>query len=43
MATINSTGNLVWRIPEFATKLAEARVKEGAELVSPAFLTSQYG
>lgn len=42
-ATMHCTGTLVWRISEFASKLAEARVKEGFEILSPPFLTSQYG
>ncbi|XP_058796875.1 TNF receptor-associated factor 4 [Phymastichus coffea] len=41
--SLNYSGTLVWKVSDFAAKLAEARAKEGVELVSPPFYTSQYG
>lgn len=41
--SVNYTGALVWRISDWAAKMAEAKCKDGVELVSPAFYTSQYG
>lgn len=39
----NYTGTLLWKITDWASKLGEAKTKEGLELVSPPFYTSQYG
>lgn len=39
----NYTGTLLWKIADWSAKLSEARSKEGLELVSPPFYTSQYG
>lgn len=39
----NYTGTLLWKIADWQAKMAEAKTKEGLELVSPAFFTSQYG
>jgi TNF receptor-associated factor 4 len=36
-------GTLIWKISDYTSKLAEAKTKEGMELVSPPFYTSQYG
>lgn len=36
-------GTLVWKISDYSSKMAEAKTKEGMELVSPPFFTSQYG
>lgn len=41
--SINCSGALVWRISDWASKMAEAKCKDGVELISPAFYTSQYG
>lgn len=41
--SVNCSGVLVWRITEWASKMAEAKCKDGVELVSPIFYTSQYG
>ncbi|KAG6439217.1 hypothetical protein O3G_MSEX000587 [Manduca sexta] len=41
--SVNCSGALVWRITDWAAKMAEAKCKDGVELVSPAFYTSQYG
>ncbi|XP_037973662.2 TNF receptor-associated factor 4 isoform X1 [Plutella xylostella] len=41
--SINCSGALVWRITDWAAKMAEAKCKDGVELISPAFYTSQYG
>ncbi|CAG4913424.1 unnamed protein product [Colias eurytheme] len=40
---LNQSGALVWRVTDFAAKMADAKCKEGVELISPAFYTSQYG
>lgn len=40
---LSSIGTLVWKISDYSAKLAEARTKEGYELVSPPFYTSQFG
>ncbi|XP_063239241.1 TNF receptor-associated factor 4 [Bacillus rossius redtenbacheri] len=40
---VNCSGTLVWKITNFATKMSDAKTKEGMELVSPPFYTSQYG
>ncbi|RVE39987.1 hypothetical protein evm_015363, partial [Chilo suppressalis] len=37
------SGALVWRLTDVAAKMADACTKDGVELVSPAFYTSQYG
>lgn len=39
----NYTGTLLWKVTDWAAKMAEAKTKEGLELVSPPFYTSQYG
>lgn len=39
----NYTGTLLWKITDWQAKMSEAKTKEGLELVSPAFYTSQYG
>lgn len=39
----NYTGTLLWKVSEWSAKMTEARSKEGLELVSPPFYTSQYG
>ena len=39
----NYTGTFLWRINDFQSKMAEAKLKEGFELVSAPFYTSQYG
>jgi TNF receptor-associated factor 4 len=36
-------GTLIWKISDYTSKLAEAKTKEGMELLSPPFYTSQYG
>lgn len=36
-------GTLVWKISDYTSKMSEAKTKEGMELVSPPFYTSQYG
>jgi hypothetical protein len=36
-------GTLIWKISDYTSKLNEAKTKEGMELVSPPFYTSQYG
>lgn len=41
--SLNYSGTLIWKISEFSAKIAEAKTKEGMELVSPPFYTSQYG
>lgn len=41
--SLNYSGTLIWKISNFAVKLAEAKSKDGVELVSPPFYTSQYG
>lgn len=33
----------MWKISDYSAKLAEASTKEGYELVSPPFYTSQFG
>ncbi|KAK2711021.1 TNF receptor-associated factor 4-like isoform X1 [Artemia franciscana] len=40
---LNYSGTLVWKISDYSTRLAEAKLKEGFELISPPFYTSQYG
>ncbi len=42
-ARISRDGVLIWRIADFWTKMAEARSKEGLELVSAPFLTGPAG
>ena len=37
------SGVLVWKIKDLATRLSEAKAKDGLELVSAPFYTSQYG
>lgn len=39
----NYTGTLLWKVSDWSMKMAEAKTKDGLELVSPAFYTSQYG
>lgn len=34
---------MVWKITDYTSKMSEAKTKEGMELVSPPFYTSQYG
>lgn len=41
--SLNYSGTLIWKISDFIAKMAEAKTKEGMELVSPPFYTSQYG
>ncbi|KYQ49623.1 TNF receptor-associated factor 4 [Trachymyrmex zeteki] len=41
--SLNYTGTLIWKITDYAVKMSEAKAKEGMELVSPPFYTSQYG
>ncbi|XP_013107666.2 TNF receptor-associated factor 4 isoform X1 [Stomoxys calcitrans] len=41
--SINFTGTLLWKITDWSAKMAEAKGKDGLELVSPPFYTSQYG
>ncbi|CAB0020627.1 unnamed protein product, partial [Nesidiocoris tenuis] len=41
--SLNTSGTLVWRIADFAAKMAEAQGKEGIELISPSWYTSQFG
>lgn len=41
--SLNYSGTFLWRINDVATKIAEARIKEGFELISAPFYTSQYG
>ncbi|XP_048518966.1 TNF receptor-associated factor 4 isoform X3 [Dendroctonus ponderosae] len=41
--SLNCSGTLIWKVSDFGAKIAEAKGKEGMELVSPPFYTSQYG
>lgn len=41
--SLNYSGTLIWKISDFTSKMNEAKTKEGMELVSPPFYTSQYG
>lgn len=41
--SLNYSGTLIWKISDFSEKMNEAKNKEGMELVSPPFYTSQYG
>lgn len=41
--SLNYTGTLIWKISDWANKMVEAKSKDGMELVSPPFYTSQYG
>lgn len=41
--SLNYTGTLIWKITDYTSKMLEAKAKEGMELVSPPFYTSQYG
>lgn len=41
--SLNYSGTLIWKISDFVSKMNEAKTKEGMELVSPPFYTSQYG
>ncbi|XP_023020575.1 TNF receptor associated factor 4 isoform X1 [Leptinotarsa decemlineata] len=41
--SLNYSGTLIWKISDFSGKMSEAKNKEGMELVSPPFYTSQYG
>jgi TNF receptor-associated factor 4 len=41
--SLNYSGTLIWKISDFSDKMNEAKNKEGMELVSPPFYTSQYG
>lgn len=36
-------GTLVWKISEYSAKMEEARGKDGVELISSPFYTSQFG
>lgn len=36
-------GTLVWKITEYSAKMEEARGKDGVELISSPFYTSQFG
>lgn len=38
-----STGTLVWKVNEYSAKFEEARGKDGMELISSPFYTSQFG
>jgi TNF receptor-associated factor 4 len=40
---ILAAGTLIWKISDYTSKFTEAKTKEGMELVSPPFYTSQYG
>ena len=42
-AAANTSGTLIWKIGDFAARMAESRGKEGLELISTAFYTSLYG
>ena len=39
----NYTGTFLWRINDVSIKINEATIKEGFELISAPFYTSQYG
>ncbi|XP_055685595.1 TNF receptor-associated factor 4 [Lutzomyia longipalpis] len=39
----NYTGTLLWKVTDWAAKMVEAKSKDGLELISPPFYTSQYG
>lgn len=39
----NYSGTLLWKISDWQLKMKEAKSKDGLELVSPPFYTSQYG
>lgn len=41
--SLNYSGTLIWKVSDFSAKMSEAKNKEGMELVSPPFYTSQYG
>ncbi|XP_049952373.1 TNF receptor-associated factor 4 isoform X1 [Schistocerca serialis cubense] len=41
--SLNYSGTLIWKITDYTLKMAEANTKDGMELVSPPFYTSQYG
>lgn len=41
--SVNYTGTLIWKISDYTLKMSEAKAKEGMELISPPFYTSQYG
>lgn len=41
--SLNYTGTLIWKISDWAAKMNDAKSKDGMELVSPPFYTSQYG
>lgn len=41
--SLNYTGTLIWKINDYGAKMSEAKTKEGTELTSPPFYTSQYG
>ncbi|XP_014244337.1 TNF receptor-associated factor 4 isoform X1 [Cimex lectularius] len=41
--SINTTGTLVWKVVDFASKMSDAQSKEGIELISPSWYTSQFG
>ncbi|CAM1306547.1 TRAF4 (predicted) [Pycnogonum litorale] len=40
---VNTSGTLIWKINDYSNKMAEASNKEGYELCSTPFYTSQYG
>ncbi|KAL1132156.1 hypothetical protein AAG570_010113 [Ranatra chinensis] len=41
--SVNHSGTLVWKITDFSAKMSDAQSKEGMELVSPTWYTSQFG
>ncbi|KAK5637735.1 hypothetical protein RI129_000084, partial [Pyrocoelia pectoralis] len=41
--SLTYSGTMIWKVGDFAAKMSEAKTKEGMELVSPPFYTSQYG
>lgn len=43
MSLFYNTGTLIWKINDFAAKMRDAKSKEGVELISAPFYTSQYG
>ncbi|XP_065214318.1 TNF receptor-associated factor 4 isoform X1 [Planococcus citri] len=41
--SLHQSGTLVWKISEYSVKMEEARGKDGVELISSPFYTSQFG
>lgn len=41
--SLNYTGTLIWKVSSYDASMTEAKTKEGMELISPPFYTSQYG